>query len=179
MTGVRPGSLLATAGFAAWLVLTAASQHPDRNFDRMREVDPTRTLIPDWRFFAPNPAQHDVHVLYRVVLPGGQTTQWALSSELARRSWSNFAWLPDRRRDKGLFDICVGLGRIIQNGGAGLTESAPYQLLRNFVAQAVGRSYAGQPTPLGFQFAIVRHTGYDEEPDLEYLMVSPYVELAG
>jgi hypothetical protein len=179
MRGVSPGCLLATAGFAAWLVLSAASQHPDRNFDRMRKVDPTRALIPDWRFFAPNPAQHDVHVLYRVVLPGGETSEWALSSEFAIRSWSNFAWLPDRRRDKGLFDICIAMGRIIQEGGAGLTEAVPYQLLRNFVARTVSRRYVGQPRPLGFQFAMVRHTGYDEEPDLEYLMVSPYVGLAG
>jgi hypothetical protein len=178
MKGVSPGTLLATAGFGAWLVLTAVCQHPDRNFDRARDLDPAPGLIPDWRFFAPNPAQHDVHVLHRVVLPSGETTEWALSSEVATRSWSNFAWLPDRRRDKGMFDICVGMGRIIQSG-TGLTESAPYQLLRNFVAEAVSRSYAGQPRPRGFQFALVRHTGYDEEPDLEYLMVSPYVELAG
>jgi hypothetical protein len=179
MSGASPGSLLAAAGFAAWLVVSAAAQHPDRNFDRMRKLDPTRALIPDWRFFAPNPAQHDVHVLYRAVLPGGETTGWELSSEFATRSWRDFAWLPDRRRDKGLFDICVTMGRMIQSDGAGLTESIPYLLLRNFVARAVGKRYAGQARPCGFQFAMVRHTGYDEDQDLEYLLVSPYIELTG
>lgn len=173
------GSLLTAAGFAAWLVVSAASQHPDRNFDRLRKLDPARALIPDWRFFAPNPAQHDVHVLYRVVLPGGETTGWELSSELATRSWADFAWLPDRRRDKGLFDICVTMGRMIQSGEAGLTESTPYLLLRNFVAREVGRRHAGQLRPCGFQFAMVRHSGYDEDQDLEYLLVSPYIELTG
>lgn len=179
MRGASAGSLLATAGFAAWLVLSAASQHPDRNFDRMRLVDPTRTLIPDWRFFAPTPAQHDVHILYRVMLPGGETSPWATSLELASRSWTDFAWLPDRRRDKGMFDLCVNMGLMIQRGSAHLTESAPYLLLRNFVAKTVSRHYAGQPRPIGFQFAMVRHSGYDKEPDLEYLLVSPYIELAG
>lgn len=86
LPAIRPGStLLAAAGFATWLTATALCQHPDRSFDRLRGSAAGRTLIPDWRFFAPNPALHDFHVLHRVVLAGGDATPWRLSSELAER----------------------------------------------------------------------------------------------
>ena len=40
-------------GLAGALLVTAAAQHPNKMFDRVRRLDPIGILIPNWRFFAP------------------------------------------------------------------------------------------------------------------------------
>lgn len=176
---IRPGgTLLAAAGFATWLTVTALCQHPDRSFDRLRGSAAGRSLVPDWRFFAPNPALHDFHVLHRTVLASGDATPWRLSSELAERSWKDFLWFPDRRHDKSVFDACVMLLSLAGRSRDSLIRSVPYVLLREFVARVIHEEHAGAALPPGFQFAVVRYAGYDDEHDPEYILVSPFVPLA-
>ena len=49
-----------------WWVVTLLSQHAQRTFDRLRPLDRIGLVIPNWRFFAPEPAVHDFHLLYRI-----------------------------------------------------------------------------------------------------------------
>ncbi|MGH8929679.1 MAG: hypothetical protein ACRDZO_03325 [Egibacteraceae bacterium] len=170
-------TLLVTAGLAAWFGATAASQHPHRLFDRFRDYDPTGLFVPNWRFFAPEPAQHDFHVLHRVLTADGEQTLWNQTSQIAPRALVQAAWFPGRRREKAIFDICNEL--IVHMGTPGLdvTRSPAYLMLRDSVELAVRTEFAGRKLPQGFQFLIARHTGHDEEHDPDYVLVSPFVPL--
>ena len=59
-----------------------------------------------------------------------------------------------------------------------LTRSVAYCLLRDFVARVVREENADAALPPGFQFAVVRYAGYDDEHDPEYILVSPFIPLA-
>jgi hypothetical protein len=173
----RWDTAIAATGLATWFAITVLSQHPDRSFDKLRRYDPTGTLIPNWRFFAPEPGQSDNHVMHRVLTTDGRQTSWKLTLPFSGRAWKDFFWFPDRRLSKAIFDVSNELTVLIARGGKHLTRAPSYQLLRNFVARAVRAEYSGHPPPRGFQFAIVRYTGYDDDHEPEYLLVSPFIVL--
>jgi hypothetical protein len=159
------------ACLSGWFGLTVLSQHPHPAFDRFRRFDVTGLAIGNWRFFAPEPAQHDFHILYRVLTVDGAPSAWALSAEIPERSWVQAVWFPDRRADKALFDVChelIGhLGTAVD-----LTATTAYRVLRDSVELRVRTEHPGAK---GFQFVIARSAGYDETPEPEYLLVSPFV----
>jgi hypothetical protein len=175
--GHTPWEWLVTAGLGLWFVVTAASQHPNTMFDRFRVYDRAGLLIPNWRFFAPEPARHDFHVLHRVLTADGIETPWEETSRFVPRSWTHAVWFPGQRRHKAIFDICHDLVRHLQLPGHDLTRSPAYLLLRDFVERTVRSEHAGRELPLGFQFTVARHTGYDVEQDPDYILVSPFVPL--
>jgi hypothetical protein len=166
-----------TVGLAAWFALTAASQHPNRTFDRFRRYDRSGLLIPNWRFFAPEPARHDFQVLHRVLPAEGEETPWQESRDVAPRSWAQAVWFPTHRRDKSIFDTCHEL-LTYMHGGHDVLGSPGYQLITDFVEGRVRAEYAGRPQPQGFQWLVVRHTGHDEANDPDLLLVSHFVALA-
>lgn len=166
---------LALGGLALWFTVTLLSQHPRREFDRVADCDKTGVAVPNWRFFAPEPAQHDYHVLYRTETADGRTTEWREASAISPRRPSQMVWFPDRRREKGLFDICHELITVMKRHGADLTGAPAYRMLRNSVARTV-RSAAGDgPAPRGFQFVVARHTGHDPGHEPDYVFASPYI----
>ena len=164
---------LLAAGLATWFGVTVASQHPNPVFDRFRQYDFTGLAIANWRFFAPEPAQHDFHVLHRVLGEDGPSP-WALTVEIPERSWRQAIWFPDRRSDKALFDVCHELLQHLGFPGVELTGTSAYRVLRDSVERRVR---ADHPAVKGFQFVIARSAGYDEEPDPDYLLISPFVPM--
>jgi hypothetical protein len=174
----RLPELVACAGLGAWFVATAASQHPHRAFDRFRDYDPTGLFVPNWRFFAPEPAQHDFHVLHRVLTAEGEQTPWSESTHITPRAWRHALWFPDRRRDKAMFDVANELITLTTIPGLDLATTAPFELLRDAVELKVRAEYEGRPLPQGFQFLIARYTGHDESGEPDYLLASPFVPLA-
>ncbi|MFI9105453.1 hypothetical protein ACIGXA_33585 [Streptomyces fildesensis] len=173
--GVIPVLLL--GGLAMWFVGTAASQHPNGVFDRVRNHDKVGLLLPNWRFFAPEPAQHDFHVLHRVLTADGSQTRWEQTTSIAPRRWTQMVWFPDRRREKGLFDVCAELISLMNIPGLDTTGFPVFRVLRDFVALAVHEEYAGQELPQGLQFVIARHTGHDQDHEPDYIFLSPFVPL--
>src|SRR6266498_683301 len=142
-----PRSLAVQIGLATWLVATALGQHPHRMFGRIRGHDPIGMLIPNWRFFAPIPAQHDFHLLYRVLTPTGEQTPWTNATNATPRAWSHALWFPDRRRDKAVFDLCGQLIEQLALRGGQITGTPAYRLLRDLVAVAVETDHARRPAP--------------------------------
>ncbi|HET9173284.1 MAG TPA: hypothetical protein VFN97_27895 [Actinospica sp.] len=175
--GPGPRSLLLIGALAAWFTVSAAGQHPQRAFDRVRNYDRLGLLLPNWRFFAPEPAQHDFHLLHRVLTHDDEQTLWSESSSITPRDWKQMFWFPDRRREKALFDICGEILGITAQPALDVTRFGSYLLLRDFVTRAVRAEYAERPQPQGFQFVIARHTGFDTENEPEYLFISPFVPL--
>jgi hypothetical protein len=174
----RVPELLICAGLAAWFVATAASQHPQRAFDRVFGYDPTGLLVPDFRFFGPEPVKHDFHVIQRVTTTSGEPAPWREVTRIPARAWHHAVWFPDRRRDKAMFDVCRELVGLAALPKLDVATTTPFQLVRDFVALRVRREASGSTPPQGFQFLIARHTGYDPAHDPEYLFLSPYVALA-
>src|SRR5205814_9921314 len=89
--------------FSLWLLLSLAVYIPAvgpviRRYDWF-------ALVPEWKFFAPAPAQHDYHLLYRDRLSGGCLTDWTEIKPLRERRWWNLVWNTAKRENKALVDI--------------------------------------------------------------------------
>ncbi|WP_328467859.1 hypothetical protein [Streptomyces sp. NBC_00448] len=163
----------AIAALAAWFAATVLSQHPRPEFNRLAVLDGTGAVIPNWRFFAPEPARHDFHVLFRTEDAEGRATPWEEGSAITPRRPLHILWFPSRRREKALYDLCHELVAVMRQFGGDLTLAPAYRMLRNSVARTVS-GLPGDP-PRGFQFVVARHTGHDPGHDPDYLFVSPYI----
>ncbi len=173
----RTARLALSLGLGGWVLATAASQHPHRAFDGLRRIDPIGLGLPNWRFFAPEPAQHDYHVMHRVLDADGSQSPWVETTAIAPRRWSHVLFFADRRREKALFDVAGELLTLMADPRIELPRTVPYELLRNAVERRVRGDLHGAPAPRGFQFLLARHSGHDEEPEPEYLLASPFVAL--
>ncbi|WP_329410292.1 hypothetical protein OG563_47030 [Nocardia vinacea] len=172
-TDARIAGRAVAAGLAAWFLATALSQHPHPMFQRLRQADPTALLIPNWRFFAPEPARSDFHVLYRLDTTGS-TTAWTDIPAAAPRIWRETVWFPRRRHDKALFDICADILDTVANHPAVATRTSAYTLLREHVRRAITTNHPDGP-PCGFQFLIATDTGHDTGHEPDCLLISEYI----
>lgn len=168
-----------TAGFAAWFVTTAISQHPDRSFERARKLDRTGSgvMIPNWRFFAPNPAVEDQHFLYRLASADRERhTEWRAAYEIEPRRLLHAVWFPGRRHEKAIFDVA---GTLLQNRAASVpiqreSAEAAQRLVNDFVRDRV-EPEEGFPF---FQVLLVRYAGHDHSEMPIYDMIFDYEEVA-
>ncbi|MGW7452813.1 hypothetical protein [Streptomyces sp. NPDC054787] len=168
-------TLLVLGGLAVWLGATTAGQHPHSGFDRVRSHDRSGLFIPNWKFFAPEPAQHDFHVLHRVLTADGTQTPWEETTRITPRASSQLLWFPQRRREKALFDVCAELITLMSKPDLDLTLFPAYRVLRDLVGLTVRDTHGGHEPPQGFQFLIARHTGHDQSHEPDYVFLSPFV----
>lgn len=173
----RPGPLEAAVGAsaAAMLFITFFSQHPNRIFDRLRTTDKLGFWLPNWRFFAPEPAQSDFHVLHRTLSSDGTESEWEETHQTTPRKLSHFIWFPDRRTDKGIFDAIADLMAAVPQGEDQVLRSPAYRTIAAFVRRRINDS-AAQPID-GYQFMLATSTGFDESNEPEELLTSPYIPL--
>ncbi|MFI9581321.1 hypothetical protein ACIHCQ_05645 [Streptomyces sp. NPDC052236] len=169
-----PGAGWRIAGAAA-LTATVVAQHPSDLFDRVRRRDALHA-IPNWRFFAPNPAVHDSNLLYRTLSRAGETSEWTELSLVPNRTVQHMVWFPDRRVGKAIFDIGDEILRFIDKGFETVQRLPSYRLLVNHLRREIRES--GRNDAKGFQFAYVRTSGYDPGEETEMLFVSPYTPMA-
>ncbi|MYV90616.1 hypothetical protein [Streptomyces sp. SID1034] len=161
---------------AAMLVSTLAVQHPNPTFNRMQLKD-TFSLLPNWRFFAPTPAAHDYHFVYRTLRADGSTEPWRGVDVIEGRKPWQIAWFPTRRPEKAVFDICSEILHVIDKGFPVVVRTAGYRTLTEYLRTLIldGDEQAGDVQ--GFQFALARATGYDTTQSPEMIFVSPYTPL--
>lgn len=168
-----------TLGFATWLVVTALSQHPDRSFDRLRRLDKTGTgvMIPNWRFFAPNPAVQDQHFLYRLANEDRtEHTEWRAVYEIEPRRAIHSIWFPARRMEKGIFDVASTL---LGNRAAAVpTEIRAAEAAVSLVNEFVRTRITPEPGFPYFQVLLVRYSGYDHSEQPLYDMLFDYERVA-
>lgn len=181
MSGRRPGAADvawagACAGLGAWFVASILSQHPQRIFDRLRRAEPTGVALPDWRFFAPEPARYDFVVLYRTLRADGTETPWQAVAEPKPRTLRHAVWFPERRLDKAVHDLCDHLTQQLNVFGDDGTGAPAYALLSGMVRRKVDESATGD-RPRGFQFLIARSSGYDEGEEPRYMYLSRFEKL--
>ncbi|MCF6525231.1 hypothetical protein [Streptomyces sp. JJ36] len=170
-----PGALPRWAA-AAVLVGTVAAQHPNTGFSRAQRIDLFSALFPNWRFFAPTPAQHDYHFFYRTLSHDGTTSTWKMVKVIEGRRPGQIAWFPGRRPEKAVFDICSELIASLDKGFEELVRLPAYRMLRAYLRRRI-TAECGAEDVKGFQFTLARATGYDESQEPDILFASPYTPL--
>ncbi|GAQ68221.1 hypothetical protein [Streptomyces scabiei] len=162
---------------AAMLVVTVAGQHPFEQFSRFRAKD-VLSLVPNWRFFAPNPCMHDSHFLYRTVDADGNAAAWQDAFATETRKPRHIVWFPTRRADKGIVDACADILPTLEFGGfEGAARTPGYRMVTEHLRVLI-RSRGPVPADVrGFQFALAKDTGYDTRHRPSLLFVSPFVPL--
>lgn len=142
------------AGFGGWLAATVACQFNSRLARALRRRDPL-LVIPQWTFFAPEPAVTDYHVLYRDEYSDGTHSGW-MELVLDPKPACRAVWNVHKRRSKALFDLVQGLLTLLADDPrAEVKYTVGYVLL----LQAVSREPRGRE-PARTQFVVVESSGY-------------------
>lgn len=168
-----PGAWARVAG-ATLVIGTIANQHPNPVFNRMQLKD-SFSILPNWRFFAPEPAMHDYHFFYRTLNASGDTSLWKGVDVIEGRKLRQIAWFPTRRPEKAIFDICSELLQLLDKNFSVVQRTPGYRVLTEYLRVQVNKD--GAEGVEGFQFALARATGYDTSKDPEMIFVSPYTPL--
>lgn len=162
---------------AGWLAVTVLSQHPQRSFDALRRYDKVGA-IPNWRFFAPFPIQHDYVLLYRAVGDDGTVTPWRRAMERQKRSWSSVVWSPGRRGEKSVLAVCAELVTDLLAGGQeAVRDSVTDRMLREFVRQTALMDREISDSWRRCQFLICESGGYESGIQPKFLHVSSFFAL--
>ncbi|TDD04278.1 hypothetical protein E1292_19230 [Nonomuraea deserti] len=163
------GAAMVAGALAAWFVVTLLSQHPRRKTEWLRDLLPGG-LIPDWRFFAPEPVQHDLVLVHRTVAANGDQTRWRVTTPVSDRSLLHLVWFPQRRMEKALHEIAGELLGQAATGTRTWTSHHTFGLCRDHVIRAARREPAGHHSiVIGVQFGLLRRPGE------EMLLVSPFI----
>lgn len=162
-----------SVGFAAWLVASVFSQHPLRSFDRVRSLDKLGVLIPDWRFFSPEPVKEDYVVLFRFEDLEGGISPWRRAAEPAKkRKIYHGLWYPEQRYNRGLMSLCEMIIGDISSGtylpGRSITPSQLISVLIEARMSQLNLKHSGS-----YQFAIATEAEYDPKHESAFLFVSP------
>jgi hypothetical protein len=124
--------------FGVWAALSGLSQLRPAWLQRLKSRDLLH-LIPNWRFFAPNPARRDYHLEYRTLAAGGAPRRWQRVQTIARRSISCALWHPAKRRRKAFNTLIRRLMRAaIDWGPQGAGRSVAYLTVLNHVQRKAG-----------------------------------------
>ncbi|WP_151770070.1 hypothetical protein [Streptomyces abyssomicinicus] len=168
-----------TVRLLAGLVLlgTVCSQHPSPAFSRVLRLDVLNVVFPNWRFFAPNPAQHDLQFYCRTLDEAGRTSEWFPVEVIQGRTPRQILWFPERRAEKAVFDLATEVLRHLDKGLSRAGTLPGYRMLRAYFEAGIARS--GAAAVKGFQFTLVRNAGYDDAEEPEILFVSPYTPMRG
>lgn len=157
--------------FATWFIVTALSQHPQRSFDTLRKLDPIGLTIPNWRFFAPEPAVHDFHLVYRTSDSQGNISNWREAFTVTPRRLVHAVWFPERRREKAVFDLSIDLLGLVAASSDERQKAPSHQLASNAIRRKIQANGEAEHTK-SFQFMVVLFTGYDESGSPDYRFVS-------
>ncbi|MFF8958057.1 hypothetical protein [Streptomyces sp. NPDC014894] len=171
--GGTDGTFRLLAGLA--LVGTVCTQHPLPTFSRVVKLDVFSTLFPNWRFFAPTPAQHDLQFYCRTLNEAGETSDWSPVEVIAGRRAHQIVWFPERRAEKAVFDLGTEVMRHLDKGFQTARGLPGYRMLTAYFRAGIERS--GAPGVKGFQFTLVRNAGYDDSEEPEIIFVSPYTPM--
>jgi hypothetical protein len=156
--------------FAAWLIASVIVYLPGVG-KAIRRRDQF-LLIPNWQFFAPTPARHDVHILYQDKYGDDTLTRWTEVVLPGQRSSFNLVWNPDKRARKALFDIEQQLIEHINAGDRGLEVSVPYLTLLNYISRLPRTT-----SPPFTRFTLMRARSYIPADDGQFLHVSRFHRL--
>lgn len=170
VANIRRGVVYTALGL--WFAGTALKNEPTRKWRWSERIDPVALVLPDWRFFAPNPGVHDNHILFRDELPDGEVTDWQEVTVVRQRKLSHIVWYPDRREEKIFFDAINEIAKTVHDermkdpGDVQIT--CAYLFLLNYLTHHVEHHDKAIKT----QFLITRSDGRAEQEEPLILFLS-------
>ncbi|WP_338784407.1 hypothetical protein [Streptomyces sp. DG1A-41] len=170
-----PGAWTRVAAAAA-VVATVATQHYHITvYNRVQSKDQL-SLIPNWRFFAPEPGVHDYAFIYRTTDVDGVRSRWQGVDLITGRKMRQLVWFPTRRPEKAVFDLATELLHVIDKDFAVITRMPAYRLLERYLVSRI-RAADPESRVVGHQIAMVKSTGYDNGHEPQMVLLSPYTPL--
>lgn len=147
-----PGQI-AVAAVALGLVGTIIAQYRVRGVFRILS---NLAILPQWKFFGPNPRLHDVHIVARDLYDGDRLGPWRPIWSPRPYHWRHALWNPGRNADSALDSWCDTVRNPFTGEPlAGALQSVGYiAILRHCLTE--------HPRPVGAescQFAIVHTHG--------------------
>jgi hypothetical protein len=151
---VRCAELIISLFLSCWLAASIAAQLPVRVARQIRRYD-LFGLVPSWSFFAPRPASHDNHLLFREFQTDGMASDWTEVHIGERHTALGLIWNPGRREQKALSDAVNSLLRSARRGNFdSLQLTVPYLLLLNYIDRLPRSNQI-----VGIQFSLFRTEG--------------------
>lgn len=123
-------SIFFVSTLAIWYILSIVRYMPNCE-EWITKID-TLFLIPQWKFFAPNPNETDYFLYYRIFI-GDQISPWRIVTFGKERKWFAFFWNPYRRNRKAFFDLCQSLFLHKESSKNSILFSLPYLLILNYI----------------------------------------------
>lgn len=159
---------LVRAALVLWIASTVLAQHPQRQFDGLRRVPVLRSLLPDWRFFAPRPLVADLVPIVRWVDADGLPSGWRRMHPPRRRRALDAVWFPDGRRVHALVDICRELTLVGSLPPGELDGFVPLLLLRDMAESRVEATEHER-----YQLAVLSEAPYAQDDTPRVAWMSP------
>lgn len=149
--------IVVAAVFALWLAASAVGQFGRKS--RWLRASPLGWSLPEWRLFAPDPGDHDYHLVYRYQLASGDCSEFEEAPVYSRARFRP-VWNPEARKQKMLRDTVRALGNSVRRYAGEESEAtraeiarlAPYRLLLGAVTASCA------PQAWGIQFVVLRET---------------------
>jgi hypothetical protein len=116
--------------YLAWGLLSLIGQGDQRLRKKMKTMDPLG-LIPNYRFFCPNPLRADYHLYYRYRSAGDEIGEWKELPVGRRSRLAGFIWNPGKR-DRKVFYKTI---KLLREPGTNKTRSATYRALLSWIRQ--------------------------------------------
>jgi hypothetical protein len=152
-------------GLAGWWVAMAAGNLPWVDPKQVRARERWGSLIPNWKFFTPNPISFDDYLHVRTVAADQTVGPWQDASPVPLREGRHAVWFPARRRDRALSNVLPNVGRAAAKRDI-MAAAAELRLLDGMAGHFVRRQ---APDAVAYQFSILRCRG-------EYgLRTRPYI----
>jgi len=123
--------------YLTWGLLSFLSQGNDRLRKRFKSLDPLG-LIPNYRFFCPDPIRTDYHLYYRLRATDSQVGDWREITIGKRSRVFGFLWNP-LKRDRKIFYKTV---KVLRTGGKRKEQENTYLALLQWVGEKNTRSGA-------------------------------------
>ena len=155
---------------AGWIAVTVIAQHPQHEFDRLRRIPVFRLILPDWRFFVPNPPDHDLVPIFRRIVDG-EPGKWSRIRPPHERRLLDGLWFPGARREHGLVDASRELSLLGPVTQSKLDSCVPFVVLREAVRTAHGGH--GQDIQIG----ILAERPYALDHGRKIVWLSPSVRI--
>jgi hypothetical protein len=170
--------ILTIAFYAAWLLLTLASQTAFKWNIRIFRTDIFH-LIPVWTFFAPNPGVSDYNLLLRIRLSNGDLTCFTPIPLRSRKNIGMALFNPNRRLQKALHDHAQTITMQVAGGQLNEENKDNIQLTFNYIS--ILNYCAKLPSVAGsssLQFMILESFGYHELQEPQLILNSGFHKLS-
>lgn len=157
------------AVLAVWLIASIMAQSRESRLLKTRWRD-FLGLLPNYRFFAPEPISFDHKIVYRVLVNDLEAGPWSPLS-IPPRHRHSWVWNPHQRLATGVNDVVNLLFRYAQDPFwlSRLHVSLPYILILNHLSALVRvecRETIAASEKVAIEFAITRAPGFENNQEL-------------